>query len=188
MSDFIENIKKVINKDICINSIENIFEIKEGSKESKCKVVKLNNIGVDSFAFSLDGSDSHKKFPFFDHRCPKITSVNDAILFVVTQKNIFVFIIELKTQNISSLPKQIKAGEHFLDYLINMTNFSFDEEYSVEKRVLLFSCRKQAKKMTTRKNNLTFKYESTDFTNLKCMEIFCDNVSPFYLCNVINGN
>jgi hypothetical protein len=56
-------------------------------------------------------------FPFFNQSLGNITKANDGIIFYKNGNDIFVLLIELKSNNLGDYKKQLQAGKNFVNDL-----------------------------------------------------------------------
>lgn len=158
MQNLIANLSNVINSDLHIPIISKQITINEPKNDNGCKKVILKSTSKNIFAFSLDYQlkDKCKMFPFFHQSLANITKVNDGIIFYKKDNDIFVLLIELKSNNLGDYTKQLQAGKNFILYLINMLNLTFNKNYQIDNnniRCIIFS------KNTKKKRNKKRKYK-----------------------------
>ncbi len=161
MTELITNLSNVIHPDLSIPIIHNEVVIKEDTAE--CKKVSLKSTTKSIFAFSLDSKvfGKCKMFPFFCQTLGNINKVNDGIIFYKKGTEIFVFLIELKSNNLGEYKKQLQAGKNFLLYIINIINSTYDKTYKLNNKnikCLVFSTRKSPQKHTTSRRNVEYKH------------------------------
>jgi hypothetical protein len=113
----LEILHEVIHVDFHIPIQTNM--VIEELQSCECKQVIIRNTGR-AFAFTLD-KPGKEPFPFFGD-VEGINLKNDAILFCVRDQKLIVFIMELKSRNPDDGIKQLRAGKHFVDYVLNMVN------------------------------------------------------------------
>lgn len=87
--------------------------------------VKLRASSHCSFAFSLDKRKKGKPtpFPFFGHkphRPEHIAKMCDAIAAMNFKNELFLFVIEQKTQHPDDYKKQLANGRHFCNWLFSL--------------------------------------------------------------------
>jgi hypothetical protein len=138
------------------------------------------------FAFSLDYQlqNKYKMFPFFNQSLGNITKVNDGIIFYKNGNDIFVLLIELKSNNLGDYKKQLQAGKNFVNYLKNMLNLMFNKNYQIDKdniRCIVFSTRKTQRKQGTKRENIKFAH----INGLLISEQQCNQT--FYIEKFVKG-
>ncbi len=161
MQNIITNLSNIINSDLVIPIISKEITINEIKNESGCQKVILKLTSKNIFAFSLDYQLQNrcKMFPFFNQSLGNITKVNDGIIFYKNGNEIFVLLIELKSNNLGDYKKQLQAGKNFVNYLKNMLNLMFNKNYQIDKdniRCIVFSTRKTQRKQGTKRENIKF--------------------------------
>ncbi len=161
MQNIITNLSNIINSDLVIPIISKEITINEIKNESGCQKVILKLTSKNIFAFSLDYQlqNKCKMFPFFNQSLGNITKVNDGIIFYKNGNDIFVLLIELKSNNLADYKKQLQAGKNFVLYLKNMLNLMFNKNYQIDKdniRCIVFSTRKTQRKQGTKRENIKF--------------------------------
>lgn len=110
-------------------------------QDGLCKPIKLNKKGkVLCIQTDKKVKGWNNNFPFFNESVKNLCSISDYILFYPVDKQLFVFIIELKSKNTDGSPDQLKAGFELSKYicrtafrLINYPNIK------TEYRCLVFS-------------------------------------------------
>jgi len=160
MKQLITNLENTIHQDLIIPFVSDEIEIKEDN--AKCKKVILKSKRKQIFAFSLDiNLDNRcKMFPFFNQTTAFVNKVNDGIVFYLNNNQIFVLLIELKTNNLGNYIKQLQSGKNFTSYLIGILNNSFGKNYSIKEeniKCLVFSLRKTARKQGTKRVKISYK-------------------------------
>lgn len=98
------------------------YKIVEDQVGCSCKFVTINRLSKN-FAFSLDIS-GEEPFPFFKDT-KGIKQRNDAILFCEYNQQLYVLIMELKSNNPFDGIKQLRAGKNFVRYIIETLNLNF---------------------------------------------------------------
>jgi len=174
MTQLITNLSNTIHKDLIVPFISNEIEIKENGAE--CKKVILTSKRKQIFAFSLDiNLDNRcKMFPFLNQTTPLVNKVNDGIIFYLNNNEIFILLIELKSNNLGEYKKQLHSGKNFALYLLKILNNSFSKNYTIEDkniRCLVFSLRKTARKQGTKRTNII--YQNIDGLNIA--ELQCND-------------
>ncbi len=161
MQNLITNLSNIINSDLVIPIISKEIAINEIKNESGCQKIILKLASKNIFAFSLDYQLQNrcKMFPFFNQSLGNITKVNDGIIFYKNGNDIFVLLIELKSNNLGDYKKQLQAGKNFVNYLKNMLNLMFNKNYQIDEdniRCIVFSTRKTQRKQGTKRENIKF--------------------------------
>lgn len=139
MQNLITNLSNIINSDLVIPIISKEIAITEIKNESGCQKIILKLASKNIFAFSLDYQLQNrcKMFPFFNQSLGNITKVNDGIIFYKNGNDIFVLLIELKSNNLADYKKQLQAGKNFVLYLK-----TFNKSYQINEdniRCIVFS-------------------------------------------------
>jgi hypothetical protein len=172
MQQLLTNLSNTINKDLIIPLISNEIEFKED--KAKCNSIILKSKQKRIFAFSLDKNldNSCRMFPFFNQTTSSITKVNDGIVFYLSDNQIYILLIELKTNNLGEYKKQLQAGKNFVLYLVEVLNNSFLKNYKIDEiniKCLVFSLRKTARKQGTKRMNIKYeKINGLNITELQC--------------------
>lgn len=159
MQNLITNLSNIINSDLVIPIISKEITINEIKNERGCQKIILASKNI--FAFSLDYQLQNrcKMFPFFNQSLKNITKVNDGIIFYKNGNDIFVLLIELKSNNLGDYKKQLQAGKNLVFFLKNMLNLMFNKSYQIDDeniRCIVFSTRKTQRKQGTKRENIKF--------------------------------
>lgn len=128
-----------------------------------CHICASKGEEILLMAFDQEG-DNCKLFPYFQER-PGLVSMCDYILFVEDDKNLFVFLIELKDSSHRS-KKQVMISQSFAKFLVNRIKAISDKQSffkPVEYRKI--GIKSGCSKMTT-KGYDTASYDKDGFTFL----------------------
>lgn len=151
--------------------IENKFQTKpkDGKlilQDGDCKPIEIKKSGLYA-CFDID-KGSYFVFPFYDKRIPNVCVIADNLIFYTANNQVFVFIIELKTNSTSGSKEKITATHSLSKYIcetvIRLLKF---RSVQIEYRGLLFS--RKGIKGTTKPKNL--KYYEYPETHLKYMHL-----------------
>ncbi len=147
-----------------------------------CEWVKISIRKIDYFCFSIDHDDTNGQdtvFPFFntkENRIKGLRSKNDAILICQKESKIYIFLIELKSNNTGNGLKQLQLSRLFIDFIIDRFNavnsgYKISKE-DIEYRGILFSSR--TTKGTSRKKPKFYMYRdiSLAVADETCQEIY----------------
>ncbi len=140
-----------------------ILRIIENDISCACEWVEISIKNLHSvFCFSIDFKDKagcDYAFPFFnadeETRIKGLRSKNDAIIICQIDQQVYVFLIELKSENTGKYLQQLKLSKVFVNFIIDIFNI-VNESYEINKediifKGILFRCRKRSNKGTTRK-------------------------------------
>jgi len=172
MKQLLINLSNTINKDLIIASISDELIFRED--RAMCKKVILTSKRKNIFAFSLDKSldNTCKMFPFFNQGTTSLNKVNDGIIFYLNNNQIYVLLIELKTNNLGEYKKQLQAGKSFVLYLLEVLNNTFASTYKIKEeniKCLIFSLRKTARKQGSKRKNIEYeKINGLNIAELQC--------------------
>ena len=163
MKQFLSNISNTIHQDFVIPLQSQELVFYENKENSKCKKVILKYNNRQAFAFTLDINlmNKCKTFPFFNQSTAFINKVNDGIIFYINNNKIFVFLLELKSNNLGDYKKQLQAGKLFVYFLLGIVNNAFSKNYVLEEKnikCLVFSVRKTARKQGSRRKNISYEF------------------------------
>jgi len=180
MQNLIKHLSDALNKELSIDIISKeitIQELQNKEKNSSCKKVTLKTTSKSLIAFSLDTkiSGQSRIFPFFNNSLGSINKANDGIIFYKKDNNIFVLLIELKSNNLGSYKHQLQAGKNFILYLNNMLNLTFSKKYNIKDeniKCLVFSTRKTERKFQKTRKNIIFE----DIDGLNIVELQCNEI------------
>lgn len=169
MKQFLSNISNTIHQDFIIPVGSGEVEIKEEQSEAKCKKVILKSQSKQVFAFSLDRNlvNRCKVFPFFNKSTALIHKVNDGIVFYINNNQIFVLLVELKSNHLGKYQEQLQAGKVFVYFLLGILNNAFAKNYVIEEKnikCLVFSVKKTARKQGTKRKAI--EYEQINGLNI----------------------
>ena len=169
MKQFLNNLSNTIDNDFTIPLISGEVKIIEDQSQAKCKKVILKSLSKQFFAFTLDRSLDNrcKIFPFFNKSTALINKVNDGIVFYINNNQIFVFLVELKSNHLGEYQEQLQAGKVFVYFLLGIINNAFSKNYVLEEKnikCLVFSVRKTARKQGTKRKSI--KYEQINGLNI----------------------
>lgn len=173
MTQLLTNLSNTIKEEFRIPFISDELEFKENS--SACNKVILKSKRNQIFAFSLDKSlGKHCRiFPFFN-QTSIINKVNDGIVLCINNNEIFILLIELKSNNLGDYKKQLQAGKLFVLFLQGILNNSFPSNYKIKEeniKCLVFSLRKTERKQATSKKKITYKnIDGLNIAELQCNE------------------
>ncbi|HLP91296.1 MAG TPA: hypothetical protein VK184_22280 [Nostocaceae cyanobacterium] len=161
--ELIDLVKKVIAEDLHSEiHEENCILIEEKHEQAKCRYVKIKLKKSGSyFGFSLDQRKGEGKndpiYPFFNPKYPDICKKNDAILFVQKSNHVYVFLIEMKSENPGSYLKQLKSARGFVEFILQRIQIFHQINIEVEFRGILFLLSPQRpNEGTTKKRKITF--------------------------------
>lgn len=174
MTQFLSNLSDTINSDLLLTQTSKEIELSEATAD--CKKVILTSSSKKFFAFSLDRQFAHscKMFPFFKQSTSVINKVNDGIIFYIKNNEIFVLLIELKSNHLSEYKKQLQAGKNFVFYLQSILNSSFSKSYIIKDnniKCLVFSLRKTARKQSSSRKKIKYKLDcGLNIAELECNE------------------
>ena len=169
MKQLVTSLSNAINNDLHIPIISREITVSENNIHTSCKKVTFKSTSENIFAFSLDYKfkEKIKIFPFFDQSLANITKVNDCIIFYVIKNKIHIFLVELKSNNLSDYKIQLQAGKNFVHYLNNMMNLVFQKNYFIDEKdikCLVFTTRNMPQKQGTKKTNI--EYENINGLNI----------------------
>jgi hypothetical protein len=179
MKQFLTNVSNTINQDFAIPLVSGEIEIKEEKSQAKCQKVILKSQSKQVFAFSLDRNLLNKCeiFPFFHKSTALINKVNDGIVFYINNNQLFVLLVELKSNHLGEYQEQLQAGKVFVYFLLGILNYAFSKNYILEEKnikCLVFSVRKTARKQGTKRKAI--EYEQINglniANNLQCHETY----------------
>ncbi len=125
-------------------------------QESTALAVKLSKTGR-YLCYSFDTGLG--VFPFFNKSLPSLCSINDYVLFYPNDRGLYVFLIELKTDNTKGALEQLRAGFELACYLCRTAQrlLKYPEGLSIQFRGLVFSGRAPLPKGKTKPKNLGYK-------------------------------
>jgi hypothetical protein len=174
MKNLLTNLSNTIHEDFAIALPSQEIEISENN--SNCKKVILKTSKENVFAFSLDRKLKQpcKVFSFFNSSTKGINKVNDGIVFYCKNDEIFVLLVELKSNKLGDYKKQLQAGKNFTNYLLSVVNSSFSKKYILKDehiKCLVFSLRKTSRKQSTKKNKMSFE----EINGLHIAELECNS-------------
>lgn len=174
MHELIKNLYDVIDPVLHSNYSSKEIVIKESDPNACCKQLILKYTSRNIFAFSLDSKKITRIFPFFRQSCGDISKVNDCIIFYKKGDNIFVFLVELKSNHLGDYKNQLKAGKIFTNYLKDMLNFVFQKQYKIDEnniKCLIVSTKKSTEKRTTKRKNIP----SKKVNQLNIVQLHCNS-------------
>jgi hypothetical protein len=126
----IQHIDYVLNPDFKITSTE----LREDDASMKIDLIRERCL---SLIFQLDkklGANYRGGiYPFFNSRNKNVCKVCDYIIFAESNNTLYSLIIELKKGERDTKP-QLKAGECFVDFVIDTVNRIFNMNYTINKR------------------------------------------------------
>ncbi len=182
--DIISILNEVIDDDFKIPLNSNSQLRIDENKNIKCKdslgqfVVFKKNCKTFTFSLDKDENENFRVFRFFDRSNKHdINKKNDAIIFSQNNKEIFAFIIELKSKNPKGAGKQLLSGKNFVNFIIETVKLNYDPNFTVHIRGLLFYTGRKGAKSKPTKRGSTIKY--TDFMGLKMTIQDCNK--PYHL-------
>ncbi|MCQ2969613.1 MAG: hypothetical protein MJ191_05800 [Clostridium sp.] len=108
-----EEFYKKINPDVISNIEENNLFIEEGNKKATGKGIFIKNI-FNALTMHLD--ESNRKIYFLKSE----TKINDATIFYINHKKLYVILIELKSKSLRKYKQQICYGKLYSDFIINV--------------------------------------------------------------------
>lgn len=165
----IQKLSEIITEDYkegILGSGTNIT-LKETSKSSKCPELKIIKRGR-ALIFRFDRSDGSETFPFYKN-VKNLKKITDYIIIYesLSYKNaVFIFLCELKSDNIGSACSQIKSSFLFVEYLVKSAlRISPNYSKTIEYRGLAF-CNAPAIKGSTNGSRISYKVFK-EFYNLK---------------------
>lgn len=134
-------------------------------KDSTSKPVKINKTGT-FLCIQPDKKIKEWKnnFPFFETSIKYSCSVSDHIIFYPKNNTLFVFIIELKTNNPTDAFKQVLANFELSKYIsgTNSRLLSYPE-MDVQFRGIIFSSKAFTRGTTKPKKNFYYEHKSSKF-------------------------
>jgi len=172
MTQILNNLSNTINNDLIIPLISDELQLSEA--EAECNKIILKSKRKNIFAFSLDTNLAKRcnMFPFFNQATPLINKVNDGIIFYLSNNEIFILLLELKTKNLGDYKKQLQAGKNFVLFLIEVLNSSFAKNYFIREeniKCIVFSLRKTVRKQGTKRKNIVYEnIDGLDIAELQC--------------------
>lgn len=154
-----------------IPAIDDTVCIREEQADAKCQWVKIKlKNSIDSFCFSFDHlrkkSELDPALPFLNPEIGGLCTQNDAILVCQKQTDIYVLLIELKSEDKGKYLQQLKSAEIMIGFVVDRLNASKNPEFSINKdklqfRGLLFRCRRTSSEGTTGKK-LKLSYQNRE--------------------------
>lgn len=162
MNDLISTVNNTINSKLIIPIISNEITISEDKDNTKCKQISLRCGNKNRFiAFTLDTCipKNNHRFPFFNQAQGIINKANDGIILHIKDNELYVLLVELKSDNLGMYLKQLKCGISFTKYLINIINIAFNKSYTLNEsniRCIIASTRKTVRKTGTKRENINF--------------------------------
>lgn len=193
--DFIDTIKQTIDaKYHSEEARHSTWILKEINKESNQRIrMRLPKKNCFSIAFSLDCKSS-KPFAFLSDSPPRhFAKMCDAILFCVHENKIYLFVVEIKTNNQGEYEKQLINGKLFCDWLIALCR---EHKYLDSKAeitvisLLIWEPRRSAPEGTTTHRETDHYISDTEqiFKDGHSFEVRnCDSVQIIELINRIKG-
>lgn len=134
-----------VNPEIIENIVGNRLKITE-EKSNKNREVNISSISNNCFAIKLD------KQPRQIYLLKEYTKVNDELLLYLNNGKLIVFLIELKSDCISTAYKQIKYGKDYASFLINILQNEMNYTFSdIEYRGYIFTTSSSTKRTTGKK-------------------------------------
>ncbi|SEH07699.1 hypothetical protein [Candidatus Venteria ishoeyi] len=155
----------------------NTVRILEPQAQASCHFVDIQfKKSMPYFAFSIDKPRQKNLgdpvYPFFNPEVGCLCSKNDGILFVQQSDKLYIFLIELKSNNPRNYLNQLKAAKIFVDFIIQRIKLcNPDIRTLVDYRGILFSCRRTPAESLTKKG----KVEYTNRGGLQVAEQGCHN-------------
>lgn len=148
MTMIIDSLKQIIlpQYELSINSsnIENSsIIIKENQKDTKLKTVEITGfLSEHTYGFTLEGNkkDDQPICKYFDSEQKNINRVCDGIIFTQIENKSYIFFCELKSDRLtpSDYLGQYQNSTLFIDYLVNILNSFYLQEYQPDYKYLLF--------------------------------------------------
>jgi hypothetical protein len=138
MKDLLQTLDDILKLDFKQDTESGSYILKEPENPVGYPITIIKKKGKAlSYKFDTKKVDI---FPLFKKEVAFLTQICDYIIFYPFEQKMFVFLCELKTNNITGSSKQLQASEILAHYIVKMAikylNFkSFDVEY----RALVFS-------------------------------------------------
>ncbi len=144
----IDSLKQIIlpKYELSINSSkveDSSIIIKETQKDTKLKTVELTGFFSEhTYGFTLEGKkeDNQPICKYFDSEQKNINKVCDGIIFSQIENKNYILFCELKSDRLtpSDYLVQYQNSTLFIDYLINILNNFYLQEYQPNYKYLLF--------------------------------------------------
>lgn len=116
-----DNLEKIIKKELRIGvdkSESSNFSVIIKEDDPSSKIQKLYLKGFNRvFAFKMDSAKINCICNIFDRNDEFVNKGCDAIIISEIDNNLYIFVCELKSDNVKGYTKQIKNGHAFIEYL-----------------------------------------------------------------------
>ncbi|MBK8816383.1 MAG: hypothetical protein IPN42_13175 [Methylococcaceae bacterium] len=133
----------------CVIPDEFHFHLVKGDKNTLRLIEEKEKLSVDIkikssdniSCFSFDKNKQTKSdaiFPFFNPSVKGLCTKNDYILVHQKGNKIYVFLIELKSKNKGEYLKQLMAGKHFFQFIIDRIKLCNSDFQDIDKDNLLY--------------------------------------------------
>ncbi|MDP1615370.1 MAG: hypothetical protein Q8L68_06195 [Methylococcales bacterium] len=179
----------VIAEKLRIAPLDNAIMIREDKAQAQCQWVKLKlKNSLEYFCFSFDKQREKGQpdpiLPFFNPEIAGLCTQNDAVLICQKQADIYVLLIELKSEGKGKYLQQLKSAEMLIGFIVDRLNTAKNPQFSINKdklqfRGVLFRCRRTSREGTTVKKQKV-SYQNRDgllVTENACHQLY--HVSQF---------
>jgi hypothetical protein len=177
----IKNIIKEVNvKKPITNEIGNTVKIPIKKSTTYLKIIDKTQLKENQTEINIDDDceknmfilrieDASKIFPYYDNSKINVCKMCDYIIFyIANHDNLYVFMVELKSDNSRGFEQQLQAGNNFAQFIVNTSvrvlhsknkMLYLEKNINIEYRGILVS--KKVYKNTTKPRQL---YEKKAFT------------------------
>jgi len=139
----------------------NVLSVIENQADAKCQWVKIKlKNTITCFGFSVDhprkSGELDPIFPLFNPEELGLCSKNDAILICQKKSELYVLLVELKSENKGEYLRQLKSSEVLFRFITDRINVAKPNSIQITNeniniRGLLFRCRRTVREEITRK-------------------------------------
>lgn len=185
MSSLLVELSNVINENLKIPIVSKEINIEEDDEQTTCKNLKFICNNNKYFAFTLDRCiprNAHR-FPFFNQSQDVINKANDSIIVHDNNGEIYILLVELKSDNLGTYLKQLKCGKSFIEYIFNIINIKYSKNYVINDdnvRCVVATTRRTVRKPSFKRQNVSFEIRN----NMKVTEQQCNEVH--HICKFFN--
>ena len=159
MKDFLQALDDILKFDFKQDTEGGSYILKELENPTDYPITFIKKKGKAlSYKFDTKEVDI---FPLFKKEVAFLTQICDYIIFYPFEQKMFVFLCELKTNNITGSSKQLQASEILANYIVNMAMKYLNlKSFDVEYRALVFSTSNTIRFATNVKKDVYLEYPS----------------------------
>ncbi|MCK5717396.1 MAG: hypothetical protein KAH77_07900 [Thiomargarita sp.] len=170
---------------------DGIIHITEEQNQATCRHIDIKvKKSLPCFCFSIDKhrekGEGDPIFPFFNPQISNICIKNDAILICQKEQQIYVFLIELKSNHPGkNYLKQLKSAQIFIEFIFARIELSEQYKHSlknIEFRGILFFNRNTPDEGKTKHQKI--KFENKNRFNLPVTKQCCNQI--YHLTRFLN--